>query len=82
MGWGRFFDFTDASLRGDLKWAQASKFWTHWAGPLVLTILVLAIVQIVLGVILLVGKDNTLTLYARCQASVMNILTLRSGTVI
>jgi hypothetical protein len=62
MGFGRFFDFTDASLRGDLKWAQAAR-WTAWAAPLVLTILVLAIVQIVLGVLIIVAKDNTLTLY-------------------
>jgi hypothetical protein len=62
MGWGRFFDFTDASLRGDPNWAKASKFWTGWAGPTVLTILVLSIIQIVLGVLLIVAKDNDLTL--------------------
>ena len=61
MGWGKYFDFTDASLRGDPKWAQAAK-WTGWAGPLVLTILVLSIIQIVLGVLVIVDKDTDLTL--------------------
>ena len=61
MGWGKYFDFTDASLRGDPKWAQAAK-WTAWAGPLVLTILVLSIIQIVLGVLVIVDKDTDLTL--------------------
>jgi type II secretory pathway component PulF len=61
MGAGRWFDFTDASIRGDPRWAQASK-WTGWAGPLVLTILAMSIIQIVLGVIIIVSKNNDLTL--------------------
>ena len=62
MGWIKYFDFTDASLKGDPKWAQASKGWTGRAGPLVLTIVTLSIIQIVLGVLVIVGKDTDLTL--------------------
>ena len=62
MGMSRWFDFTDASLHGDPRWAQASRHWTGWAGPLVLTILVLSIIQIVLGVLVIVAKDTDLTL--------------------
>ena len=61
MGAGRWFDFTDASIHGDPRWAQAAK-WTGWAGPLVLTILVLSIIQIVLGVLIIVAKDKLLSL--------------------
>jgi hypothetical protein len=61
MEMGRWFDFTDPSIRDDPQWAQASK-WTGWAGPLVFTILVLSIIQIVLGVLVVVDKDNDLTL--------------------
>ena len=58
---GRWFDFTDASLKGDNRWAEAAK-WTGYAAYVVLTLLVLSIVQIVLGVLIIVDKDTDLTL--------------------
>lgn len=71
---GKYFDFTDASLKGDPKWAQAAK-WSGWAGPLVLTLVVLSIIEIVLGVLIIVGKDNDLTLYGLLPLFCKQILT-------
>jgi hypothetical protein len=44
------FDFQDASIKGDPKWASATS-WTGYAPIVVLTLAVLSIIQIVIGVV-------------------------------
>lgn len=52
------FDFKDASLKGDRRWSSASRL-TAYAPPLVLLLAILAITQIILGVIFIISIQST-----------------------
>lgn len=52
------FDFRDASIYGDPKWTQHSPHFGRYAPPVVISLAVLCIIEVVLGVVWITGISS------------------------
>lgn len=75
MGCMSAFDFKDASIKGDPKWARTSPNFGAYAPPVVIVLAILSIIEIVLGVVWITGIQslangyNDLSLYVHQRSS-------------